>query len=67
MLRHYGKCVSGELNLIPGQDNFPRLENDYYAMARSGMLNGHDYPLGRIMEDLSALQEHVNQLVLSRG
>lgn len=63
----YGRCVSGELNLIPDQNNFPRLEADYYAMERSGMLNGHIYPLGRIMEDLTALQEHVNQLTLVRG
>ena len=64
---HYGRCVSGELNLIPHQDNFSRLENDYYAMESSGMLNGHIYPLGRIMEDLNLLQEHVNRLVLGRG
>jgi hypothetical protein len=63
---HYGKCVSGELNLIPADENFDRLENDYYAMERSGMLNGHFYPLGAIMEDLTALQEHVNQLALNR-
>lgn len=63
----YGRCVSGELNLIPDQDNFSRLENDYYAMERSGMLNGHIYPLGRIMEDLTSLQEHVNRLVRGRG
>jgi hypothetical protein len=63
----YGRYVSGELNLIPDQDNFPRLEDDYYAMERSGMLNGHIYPLRRVMEDLSSLQEHVNRLVLGRG
>lgn len=64
---HYGRCVSGELNLIPDQDNSPRLEDDYYAMERSCMLNGHVHPLGRIMEDLTALQEHVNQLALGKG
>ncbi len=63
---HYGKCVSGELNLIPDGENFDRLESDYYAMERSGMLNGHFYPLGGIMNDLAALQEHVNQLALNR-
>lgn len=63
---HYGKCVSGELNLIPDGENFARLESDYYAMERSGMLNGHFYPLGGIMEDLAALQEHVNQLARNR-
>lgn len=31
------------------------------------MLNGHVYPLGRIVEDLTALQEHVNQLALGKG
>lgn len=63
---HYGKCVSGELNLIPDAENFARLESDYYEMERSGMLNGHSYPLGSIMEDLAALQDHVNQLALKR-
>lgn len=54
------------MNLIPGNENFARLEDDYYAMERSGMLNGHFYPLGGIMSDLTALQDHVNQLVLGR-
>ncbi len=30
------------------------------------MLNGHFYPLSSIMDDLTALQNHVNQLALSR-
>lgn len=64
---YYGRCVAGELNLIPDGENFARLESDYYAMERSGMLNGHFYPLGSIMEDLAALQKHVNQLALGRG
>lgn len=59
----YDRCLSGELNLIPAQDNFSRPEADYNAMERSGMLNGHIYPMVRIMEDLTLLQEHVNQLV----
>lgn len=63
---HYGRCVAGELNLIPDGENFARLENDYSAMERSGMLNGHFYPLSSIMDDLAALQNHVNQLALSR-
>ncbi|KQW19897.1 MULTISPECIES: nucleotidyl transferase AbiEii/AbiGii toxin family protein [Pseudomonas] len=63
---HYGRCNTGDLNLIPDNENFARLENDYYAMERSGMLNGHVYPLGGIMEDLTALQKHVNQLALGR-
>lgn len=63
---HYSRCVSGELNLIPDDENFARLEGDYAAMELSGMLNGHVYPLGRIMEDLAALQKHVNQLALGR-
>lgn len=63
---HYGRCVAGELNLIPDGENFARLENDYYAMERSGMLNGHFIPLGSIMDDLTGLQEHVNQLALRR-
>lgn len=63
----YDRCLSGELNLIPDRDNFSRLENDYNAMEASGMLNGHVYPLGQIMEDLTSLQEHVNQLVLHKA
>jgi len=63
---NYGQCIAGEMNLIPGNENFARLEDDYYAMERSGMLNGHFYPLGGIMSDLTALQDHVNQLVLGR-
>lgn len=62
----YALCMAGGLNLIPAQDNFARLENDYYAMERSGMLNGHFYPLGGIMQDLTELQQHVNQLALNR-
>ncbi|MGL4317355.1 MAG: nucleotidyl transferase AbiEii/AbiGii toxin family protein [Pseudomonas sp.] len=59
---HYARCLSGELNLIPERENFTRLQEDYIAMEHSGMLNGHVYSLGRIMEDLTALQEHVNHL-----
>lgn len=62
----YHRSLSGELNLIPDKQNFSRLEDDYNAMADSGMLNGHVYPLGRIMEDLTSLQEHVNQLLLRK-
>lgn len=62
----YAQCVSGELNLIPDQDNFIRLEEDYYAMERSGMLNGHIYSLESIIKDLTELQEHVNQLAPGR-
>ncbi len=58
--------VQGPRRLIPDGENFDRLESDYYAMERSGMLNGHFYPLGGIMDDLTALQEHVNQLALGR-
>lgn len=64
---HYGRCVAGELNLIPDGENFAKLESDYYAMERSGMLNGHFIPLGSIMDHLTGLQEHVNQLALKRG
>lgn len=63
---HYQRCLAGDMNLIPGQENFARLEEDYYAMERSGMLNGYVYPLGGIMGDLTSLQEHVNNLVLGR-
>jgi len=63
---HYGRCASGELNLIPAADDITRLEADYTAMERSGMLNGHVYPMQRIMEDLTALQSHINQLALAR-
>lgn len=48
-----GVSVVAESDSRPGQ--LPRLEDDYYAIERLGMLNGHVYPLGRIMEDLTAL------------
>lgn len=62
---HYDRCLNGNLNLIPSDQNFSRLEDDYYAMLNSGMMNGHFYPLGQIMQDLSDLQDQVNQMILA--
>lgn len=59
---YYDRCVSGELNLIPDQENLRLLSADYDAMGRSGMLNGHVYSMENIMADLQAFQTHVNEL-----
>ncbi len=62
---HYGLCLSGELRLVPDAENRLKLAEDYKHMQDAGMLNGHLYPMERILDELTALQHQINQLAIA--
>lgn len=58
---HYDRCLAGALLLVPDAENRARLNTDYQMMQAAGMLNGHVYPLAQILDELAALQAHINR------
>ena len=58
----YELCLAGELNLLPDKGNLPLLIKDYLHMQGAGMLNGHEFPMEQILDELGDLQAEINKL-----
>lgn len=64
---HYQRCLDGELNLIPDDENLKRLRADYDAMKAASMFYGADIELSEVLAELGVLQEEINETALSRA
>jgi hypothetical protein len=59
---HYGRCIAGDLRLIPDASLLEALRQDYQAMLAAQMFYGATIEFGNIVERLQRLQVEINSI-----